>query len=83
MRGSRSWPRQSRALHNHHVASTIWNDFRFRDDDIIMSMSNTGVWKPYQAAALSESSVSTPSSNFTPSVILANLRRHPAWTPPG
>lgn len=31
------WPQKSRELHNHHFDSTIWNDFRFRDDDIIIA----------------------------------------------
>lgn len=31
------WPRKSREFQNHHFDSTIWNDFRFRDDDIIIS----------------------------------------------
>ena len=31
------WPRKTRELHNHHFDSTIWNDFQFRDDDIIIS----------------------------------------------
>lgn len=30
-------PVKSRELHNHHFDSTIWNDFRFRDDDIVIS----------------------------------------------
>lgn len=30
------WPEKRRELHNHHFDSTIWNDFRFRDDDIII-----------------------------------------------
>ena len=29
------WPRKTRDLHNHHFDSTIWNDFVFRDDDIV------------------------------------------------
>lgn len=32
-----NWPRKQRELHNHHFDSTIWNDFRFRDDDIIIA----------------------------------------------
>lgn len=32
-----TWPTKSRELHNHHFDSTIWNDFRFRDDDIIIA----------------------------------------------
>ena len=31
------WPRKTRELHNHHVDSTIWNDFRFRPDDIVIA----------------------------------------------
>ena len=30
-------PRKTRELHNHHFDSTVWNDFPFRDDDIIVS----------------------------------------------
>jgi len=29
-------PRKTRELHNHHMDSTLWNDFAFRDDDIIV-----------------------------------------------
>ena len=31
------WPHKTREFHNHHFDSTIWNDFQFRDDDIIIS----------------------------------------------
>ena len=31
-----SWPQKTRELHSHHFDSTIWNDFEFRDDDIII-----------------------------------------------
>jgi aryl sulfotransferase len=30
-------PCKTRELHNHHFDSTIWNDFAFRDDDIIIA----------------------------------------------
>jgi len=30
-------PEKTRDLHNHHFDSTIWNDFQFRDDDIVIS----------------------------------------------
>jgi aryl sulfotransferase len=30
-------PRKTRELHNHHMDSTIWNDFAFRDDDIVIA----------------------------------------------
>ena len=29
-------PVKTRELHNHHMDSTIWNDFVFRDDDVII-----------------------------------------------
>jgi len=32
-----SWPVKARELHSHHFDSTIWNDFKFRDDDIIIA----------------------------------------------
>ncbi|HET7851730.1 MAG TPA: sulfotransferase domain-containing protein [Methyloceanibacter sp.] len=32
-----SWPQKTRELHNHHFDSTIWNDFKFRDDDIVIA----------------------------------------------
>ena len=31
------WPAKTRELHNHHFDSTIWNDFSFRDDDIVIA----------------------------------------------
>lgn len=31
------WPTKKRELHNHHFDSTIWNDLRFRDDDIVIA----------------------------------------------
>ncbi|ESR23398.1 sulfotransferase domain-containing protein [Lutibaculum baratangense] len=30
-------PRKTREMHNHHFDSTVWNDFRFRDDDIVIA----------------------------------------------
>jgi aryl sulfotransferase len=30
-------PKKIRELHNHHFDSTIWNDFQFRNDDIIIA----------------------------------------------
>ncbi|PSR19000.1 sulfotransferase [filamentous cyanobacterium CCP3] len=32
-----AWPVKTRELHSHHFDSTIWNDFQFRDDDIIIA----------------------------------------------
>lgn len=31
-----NWPRKTRELHNHHMNSTVWNSFAFRDDDVIV-----------------------------------------------
>lgn len=33
----RNTPRKARELHNHHFDSSVWNDFQFRDDDIVIS----------------------------------------------
>jgi aryl sulfotransferase len=32
-----AFPVKTRELHNHHFDSTIWNDFKFRDDDIVIA----------------------------------------------
>jgi aryl sulfotransferase len=32
-----AWPKKTREMHNHHFDSTVWNDFAFRDDDIVIS----------------------------------------------
>lgn len=32
-----AWPMKKRELRNHHFDSTIWNDFNFRHDDIIIA----------------------------------------------
>jgi aryl sulfotransferase len=32
-----AWPRKTRELMNHHMNSAIWNDFRFRDDDVVVA----------------------------------------------
>lgn len=37
MNADLNWPCKQREMHNHHFDSTIWNDFRFRDDDIIIA----------------------------------------------
>lgn len=31
------WPVKQREIHNHHFDSTAWNDFAFRDDDIVIA----------------------------------------------
>lgn len=37
MQTTPTWPVKTRELHNHHFDSTIWNDFKFRNDDIIIA----------------------------------------------
>ncbi len=32
-----AYPKKTRELHSHHFDSTIWNDLKFRDDDIVVS----------------------------------------------
>lgn len=32
-----TWPKKTREIQSHHFDSTIWNDFKFRDDDIVIS----------------------------------------------
>lgn len=32
-----NWPQKTRELHSHHFDSSIWNDFKFRDDDIVIA----------------------------------------------
>lgn len=31
------WPRKTRELMNHHMDSTVWNDFNFRPDDVVVA----------------------------------------------
>ncbi len=31
------WPVKSAELHSHHFDSTMWNDFKFRDSDVVIS----------------------------------------------
>ncbi len=30
------WPKKTRELYNHHMDSTFWNGFPFREDDIVI-----------------------------------------------
>jgi aryl sulfotransferase len=32
-----AWPVKTRELHSNHFDSTIWNEFKFRDDDIVIA----------------------------------------------
>jgi len=37
MSDAEAWPRKTREVHSHHFDSTIWNEFRFRDDDVVVA----------------------------------------------
>ena len=37
MSESIAWPVKTREVHSHHFDSTIWNDLKFRDDDIVIA----------------------------------------------
>jgi aryl sulfotransferase len=32
-----AWPVKAREMHNHHFNSTVWNNFKFRPDDIVVA----------------------------------------------
>ncbi len=32
-----AWPRKTRELMNHHMDSTVWNEFNFRPDDVVVA----------------------------------------------
>jgi aryl sulfotransferase len=32
-----AWPTKTRDIHNHHMNSTVWDNFKFRDDDIVIA----------------------------------------------
>lgn len=32
-----AWPKKTREMHNHHMNSTVWDTFKFRDDDIVVA----------------------------------------------
>lgn len=37
-----TWPIKTRDLHNHHMDSTIWDRFAFRDDDVMATYAKSG-----------------------------------------
>jgi aryl sulfotransferase len=37
METARAWPKKSRDIHNHHMNSTVWDTFKFRDDDVVIA----------------------------------------------
>ena len=37
MQTQHAWPTKTRDIHNHHMNSTAWNGFKFRDDDVVIA----------------------------------------------
>src|SRR5262249_39805648 len=35
--GTKMFPQKTREIHNHHFDSTIWNELKFRDDDVVVA----------------------------------------------
>ena len=48
--GTPAWPKKTREFFNHHIDSSMWNDFDFRDGDIIISTYAKVNWKRYFTA---------------------------------
>jgi len=63
------WPRKTREFQNHHFDSTVWNGFRFRDDDIIIATyAKTGTTWTQQIIAqlLFENADELPVADMSP-----------------
>lgn len=68
-----AWPRKTRELMNHHMNSTVWNDFRFRDDDIVIGTygkSGTTWVQQIVAQLVFAGQVDAPVHEFSPWVDL-------------
>ena len=37
MQTQHAWPTKTRDIHNHHMNSTAWDGFKFRDDDVVIA----------------------------------------------
>lgn len=62
-------PRKTREIHSHHLDSTIWNDFRFRDDDIVIATyakSGTTWMQQIIAQLLFDGAEDTPVAAMSP-----------------
>jgi len=64
-----AWPRKTRELENHHFDSTIWEDFVFRDDDIVISTyakSGTTWMQQIVAQLLFDGAADLPVADMSP-----------------
>jgi len=47
-----NWPQKSREMHSNHFDSTIWNEFAFRPDDIIIAtVHRQRLWHRFEIVA--------------------------------
>lgn len=67
--------KKTRELHNHHMDSTVWNDFRFRDDDIAIATygKSETTWPQQIVSQLIFNGAEGPKVLRTP-------RYRPGWT---
>jgi aryl sulfotransferase len=68
-----AWPRKTRELMNHHMDSTVWNDFKFRGDDIVIgtyAKSGTTWVQQIVAQLVFAGEVEAPVHEFSPWVDL-------------
>ena len=66
---SSQFPAKTRELHNHHFDSTVWNDFQFREDDIVIATygkSGTTWTQQIVAQLLFNGSADTEVANLSP-----------------
>jgi aryl sulfotransferase len=72
-------PRKTRELHNHHMDSTIWNDFAFRADDIVIATygkSGTTWVQQIVGQLIFEGAEGVPVSELSPWVDLRIQPKH-------
>lgn len=66
-------PQKTRDIHNHHIDSTMWDDFNFRDDDIIIgtySKSGTTWMQQIVSQLIFEGKEGLPVADMSPWVDL-------------
>ena len=71
-----AWPQKTRDMHNHHMDSTAWDRFIFRDDDIVISTyskSGTTWMQQIVSQLIFDGAEGLPVSNLSPWVDLRIL----------